>query len=127
MPTAVENNGVLNIVLWVLRALMAALFLFAAYMKLSGNPQMVAEFGKVGLGDWLRVVTGVLELAGGVLILVPTFSALAAILLLCIDIGAFVAQLTAIHDDWIHPLPIAAILIAIIYLQRGALRARFGL
>jgi putative oxidoreductase len=127
MPTAVENNGVLNIVLWVLRALMAALFLFAAYAKLSGNPMMVTEFGKVGLGDWFRVFTGVLELVGGVLILVPAASALAALLLLCVDIGALVAQLTVIHQDWIHPLPIAAILIAILYLQRGALRARLGL
>jgi len=127
MPTAVENNGVLNIVLWALRALMAALFLFAAFMKLSGNPQMVMEFGKVGLGDWFRVFTGVLELVGGVLILAPAYSALAALLLLCVDIGALIAQLTAIHDDWIHPLPIAAILIAVIYLQRGALRARLGL
>ena len=127
MPTAVENNGVLNIALWVMRALMAALFLFAAYMHLSGGPMAVEEFGKVGLGDWLRIVTGVLELVGGALILVPAYSALAALLLLCVDAGAFVSQLAVIHDDWIHPLPIAAILIAIVYLQRAALRARLGL
>jgi len=126
MADASEPSGIMGIVLWALRALMAALFLFAAYMKLSGNPQMVAEFAKVGLGDWFRVFTGALELIGGVFILVPAYSALAAFLLLLVDVGAFFAQVTRIHDDWIHPIPIALILAAIIYLQRGALRARLG-
>ena len=126
MADASEPSGIKGIVLWVLRALMAALFLFAAYMKLSGNPQMVEEFAKVGLGDWFRIVTGVLELIGGIFILVPGYSALAAFLLLLVDVGAFFAQVTRIHDDWIHPIPIAAILAAVIYLQRGSLRARLG-
>jgi len=126
MADASKPSGTMGIVLWALRALMAALFLFAAYMKLSGNPMMVDEFAKVGLGDWFRIFTGVLELVGGVFILVPAYSALAAFLLLLVDVGAFFAQVTAIHMDWIHPIPIAAILAAIIYLQRGALRARFG-
>ena len=30
-----------TIVLWILRILMAALFLFASYMKLTDNPMMV--------------------------------------------------------------------------------------
>jgi putative oxidoreductase len=126
MADASEPSGTMGIVLWVLRALTAALFLFAAYMKLSGNPQIVEEFAKVGLGDGFRIVTGVLELIGGVLILVPAYSPLAAFLLLLVDVGAFFAQVTRIHDDWIHPIPIAAILAAIIFIQRGALRARLG-
>ena len=32
-----------NIVTWVLRLLVTAFFLFAAYMKLSGNPGMVQQ------------------------------------------------------------------------------------
>jgi putative oxidoreductase len=37
--------------LWVMRVLMAALFLFASYMKLTSQPMMVAEFDQVGLGQ----------------------------------------------------------------------------
>jgi uncharacterized membrane protein YphA (DoxX/SURF4 family) len=111
-----------TIVLWILRILMAALFLFASFMKLSGKPMMVDEFNTVGLGQWFRYFTGALELAGGVAILVPSVSAFAAIVLLAVDAGAFVAQIAVLHMDWIHTVVIGAILAAVIYLQRD----RFG-
>ena len=53
-----------NILTWVLRVLVAGLFAFAGFMKLSGQPMMVEEFGVVGLGDWLRIFTGVIEILG---------------------------------------------------------------
>ena len=112
----------MTIVLWILRILMAALFLFASYMKLSGNPMMVDEFNTIGLGQWFRYLTGVLELAGGLAILVPSVSVFAALVLLAVDAGAFVTQIAVLHGDWIHTVVIGAILAAVIYLQRD----RFG-
>ena len=111
-----------TITLWILRILMAALFLFASYMKLSGNPMMVDEFNTIGLGQWFRYLTGVLELAGGLAILVPSVSVFAALVLLAVDAGAFVTQIAVLHGDWIHTVVIGAILAAVIYLQRD----RFG-
>jgi putative oxidoreductase len=111
-----------HIVLWILRILMAALFLFASYMKLSGNPMMVDEFNTIGLGQWFRYLTGVLELAGGIAILVPSVSVFAALVLLAVDAGAFVTQIAVLHGDWIHTVVIGAILASVIYLQRD----RFG-
>lgn len=110
--------------LWILRVLMAALFLFAAFMKLTSQPMMVAEFDKVGLGQWFRVFTGGLELIGGIGVLIPRFSPLAACLLLLIDVGAFVAQVTTLHMDWIHTVVIALLLGGLIYLQRNAFGRR---
>jgi uncharacterized membrane protein YphA (DoxX/SURF4 family) len=52
-----------TILLWVLRLLVAALFLFAAYSKLSGQQMMVDEFAKVGLGQWFRYFTAAMALA----------------------------------------------------------------
>jgi putative oxidoreductase len=112
----------MTIVLWILRILMAALFLFASYMKLSGNPMMVDEFNTIGLGQWFRYLTGVLELAGGIAILVPSVSVFAALVLLAVDAGAFVTQIAVLHGDWIHTVVIGAILASLIYLQRD----RFG-
>jgi putative oxidoreductase len=112
----------MTIVLWILRILMAALFLFASYMKLSGNPMMVDEFNTIGLGQWFRYLTGVLELAGGIAILVPSVSVFAALVLLAVDAGAFVTQIAVLHGDWIHTVVIGAILASVIYLQRD----RFG-
>jgi hypothetical protein len=32
-----------------------------------------------------------------------------------------------LHQDWIHPIVIGAILVALIYLQRDAVRERLGM
>jgi putative oxidoreductase len=109
------------IALRILRILMAALFLFASYMKLSGNPMMVDEFNTIGLGQWFRYLTGLLELVGGIAILVPSVSVFAAIVLLAVDVGAFITQVAVLHGDWIHTVVIGAILAAVIYLQRDRL------
>ncbi len=113
-----------TIVLWILRILMAALFLFASYMKLSGNAMMVDEFNTIGMGQWFRYLTGALELAGGMGILVPSVSVFAALVLLAVDVGAFVTQIGVLHGDWIHTVVIGAILGAVIYLQRDRLGSR---
>jgi putative oxidoreductase len=124
MTTVVTSpvNRSKTIALWVARVLMGALFLFASYMKLSGQPMMVAEFDQVGLGQWFRYLTGVLELIGGVAVLIPSFSAFAAVLLLLVDIGAFIAQVVVLHMDWIHTVVIALILAGLVYFQRDAFR-----
>jgi putative oxidoreductase len=120
-------SNVRAIVLWVLRALIAALFLFAAFAKLSGQQMMVDEFNTVGLGQWFRYFTGLLELVGGLAVLAPPVSAFGALLLLCVDVGAFIAQIGALHMDWIHTVVIGAMLAALAYLQRDAIRARLGM
>jgi putative oxidoreductase len=111
-----------TIALWSLRILMAALFLFAAVMKLSGQPMMVDEFNTIGIGQWFRLLTGALEAAGAIAILLPSVSVFGAILLLAVDAGAFVAQIAVLHVDWIHVVVIGALLATVIYLQRDQLR-----
>ena len=106
--------------------LVAALFLFAAFAKLSGQTMMVEEFDTVGLGQWFRYLTAVLELLGAIALLVPSTSALGAILLLAVDVGAFVAQVEVLHKDWIHTIVIGAVLVALIYLHRQQLRNGLG-
>ncbi len=115
-----------TITLWVLRILAGAIFLAASFMKLSGQQQMVDEFAIIGLGQGFRYVTGLLELVGGVAVLIPRFSPLGALLLLCVDAGAFVTQIAILHMDWIHTIVIGALLVAVIALQRPALKALIG-
>jgi len=114
----------LTIALWIMRVLMAALFLFAGLAKLSGQQMMIDEFATLPGGQALRYLTGLLEVVGGVAVLVPSVSGLGAILLLAVDVGAFFAQIFFLHEDWIHPIVIGAILVALIYLQRDAVRQR---
>lgn len=121
------KTGPTTIMLWVLRVLIAALFLFAAFMKLSGQAMMVQEFDVVGLGQWFRVFTGILELAGAVAVVIPSVSAFGAALLLLVDIGAFFAQVFVIRMDWIHTIVIGAVLAALVFMQRAQIRTRLGL
>jgi uncharacterized membrane protein YphA (DoxX/SURF4 family) len=111
---------------WVLRILLAGVFLSGAVMKLTGAPMMIAEFQQVGLGDWFRYFTGALELVGGLAILLPAVSPLGAALLLVVDLGACIAQVRVLHQDWIHTIVIGTLLAVLIYLQRARLSERFG-
>jgi len=128
MAPAIDGpTRTMPIVLWVLRALMAALFLFAAFAKLSSMQMEVDAFAMLPVGQWFRYLVGLLELAGGICVLIPTISGLGAIVLLVVDVGAFFAQILFLHQDWIHPIVIGAILVALIYLQRDAIRERLGM
>lgn len=109
---------------WALRVLIGAAFIFFAFMKLSSQPRMVAEFANVGLGQWFRYFTGSLELIGAIGVLIPRVSALGAALLLVVVAGAAVAQLFILHGDVIHAIVIALLLATLIYLQRSILPLR---
>jgi len=114
------------IAIWVLRVLVAAIFLSAGVMKLIGAPMLVEEFGKIGLGQWFRYLTGALEVGGSIALLTPAVSVFGALLLLAVDIGACIAQVTTLHEDWIHTVVIGALIAAVIYLQRGKLASALG-
>ena len=117
-------SGLRKIGLWALRILVAGLFLLPGFMKLIGQPMMVQEFETVGLGQWFRYATGLLEVIGSIMVLIPTVSALGGCLLLLVDVGAFVAHVTVIHTDWIHTIVIGIVIGLLIYLQRQQLRDR---
>lgn len=126
MASSLTKQGqAATIGIWVLRILLGLAFLFVSFMKLSGQPNMVAEFETVGFGQWFRYFTGALELIGGLAVLVSRTSVFGAILLLTVDMGAFVAQVAILHMDWIHCVVIAALIVLLIYLQRSHLRRSF--
>jgi len=120
------SPNVKNIIIWVLRILVAGLFAFAGFMKLSGQPMMVEEFGVVGLGDWFRIFTGVVEILGAAAVLYPVTTAWGALLLLCVDAGAFIAQVTRIHQDWVHTIVIGAVIVALLYMTKATIINRMN-
>ena len=120
------SPNVKNIIIWVLRILVAGLFAFAGFMKLSGQPMMVQEFGVVGLGDWFRIFTGAVEILGAAAVLYPVTTAWGALLLLCVDAGAFIAQVTRIHQDWVHTIVIGAVIAVLLYLTKSTIMNRMN-
>ena len=119
-----EHSRPVWVMVWIARLMVIAVFVPAGITKLVGTSMSIREFELIGFGTWFRYFTGVLELAGAVLAFVPPLSAFGTLLLLAVDVGAFVAQVTVLHMDWIHTIVIGAVLVTLAYLQRAQLTSR---
>jgi uncharacterized membrane protein len=88
---------------------MVAVFVGGGVMKLAGADIMIRLFNDIGVGQWLRYVVGCLEILGGSLLLVRSWSGLAALALIVMMIGAAMAELLIIRRP-----PIAAAACAVV-------------
>jgi putative oxidoreductase len=104
--------------LWVVRGLLALAFAGAGGAKLYGVPMLVEEFQHMGLGQWFRYFTGTLELLGAVMILMPSFAAFGALLLICIMIGATAVHLFVIGGSPVPALVLLALSAIVAYAKR---------
>lgn len=107
-----------TILLWAGRILAAAAFTFSASHKFLGSPMAITNFAKYGLGDWFRYFTGTVELVGAILLLIPRTSFYGAALLMCVVVGAFIAQTTVLHGDVKHVLVYFVVVGALLWAQR---------
>jgi len=76
-----STEKIVNAALWILQIAAAGMFLMVGFLKLSGNAQMVGLFEAIGIGQWFRYLTGALEVAGAILLLIPRTSGLGALML----------------------------------------------
>jgi uncharacterized membrane protein YphA (DoxX/SURF4 family) len=56
---------------WILRGAIALVFVSEGIGKFGAASGWITLFQQIGLGDWFRNFTGVVEVAGGVLVLIP--------------------------------------------------------
>src|SRR5882724_5836900 len=103
-----STRKIVNIVLWVLQIAAAGMFLMVGYLKLSGNAQLVGLFQAIGVGQWFRYLTGSLEVAGAILLLIPRTSGLGALMLAGIMICAVVTHVFIVGGN---PQPAIILLI----------------
>jgi putative oxidoreductase len=80
------------------------IFVCAGTVKLAGVPFMVDLFASLGFGQWLRYITALIELSGGVLLLAGRLEYLAALSLAVIMVGATVASIVVFVQSPIPPL-----------------------
>ena len=104
-----STGKILNVALWVLQIAAAGMFLMAGFLKLSGNEQMVGLFEAIGVGQWFRFLTGALEVAGAILLLVPRTSGLSALMLAGVMVCAVVTHLFIIGGS-----PLGAIILLVV-------------
>jgi putative oxidoreductase len=72
-----------RIAISVLRVLLGLTFLTVGVAKLTGTLNTVETFEEFGWGQWFRYLTGVIDLAGAVLVLTQQWTYYGAVLLTC--------------------------------------------
>ena len=128
---ATENTPTLRrgrvaiIALWVAQIALAAMFLFAGGSKLLGAPAMVELFNAIGLGQWLRYVTGAIEISAAVALLIPSAAPFGAILLVPTMFGAATANLF-IGQSPAVPLVLLLLAAAVAWTRRKQLQGVFS-
>ena len=108
---------------WTVQAILTAAFLAAGLAKLAGVPFMVGLFEQIGLGQWFRVVTGVVEVTGAVALLVPGLASIGALWLGATMIGAVATHLFVLHTNPAAAVVLGLLNAVVVYLRRDELVA----
>jgi uncharacterized membrane protein YphA (DoxX/SURF4 family) len=108
---------------WTLQAVLAAAFLAAGFAKLAGVPFMVDLFEQIGLGQWFRVLTGVVEVVGAVALLVPGLASIGALWLGFTMVGAVATHLFVLHTSPVPAIVLGVLNGVVVYLRRDELVA----
>ncbi|MBX2891096.1 MAG: DoxX family protein [Saprospiraceae bacterium] len=83
-----------NILVWLLRLLVAGILLQTLFFKFTGAPESVWIFQTLGMEPWGRIGSGVVELVASALILWPRATGLGAVVALGVMSGAILSHLT---------------------------------
>jgi putative oxidoreductase len=109
------------IALWATQVVLAGMFLMAGGSKLAGAPAMVSLFDTIGLGQWLRYVTGVIEVTSAIALLVPSAAIYGALLLIPTMLGATIANVFVVHTSPLIPLVLLAGAVVVAWARRHQL------
>jgi putative oxidoreductase len=96
-------------IVWGVRILLAVAFGAAGTSKLAGVPQMVQVFDAIGFGQWFRYLTGLVEIGGALLLLVPATGFLCGLLLAATMVCAVATHLVLIGGN-----PAPAVVLALL-------------
>ena len=94
---------------WTLRIVGAAAFLAAGVAKLAGVPMMIEVFDHIGIGQWFRVVTGLIEVISAIALLLPATVAFSGALL-----AGMMVVATGVHLFVIGGSPVPAIVLLLV-------------
>jgi uncharacterized membrane protein YphA (DoxX/SURF4 family) len=127
MTATISTPRVRTAAVWGLQILLAAAFLAAGVSKILGVPAMVALFDGIGVGQWFRYVTGLVEVGGALLLLIPGLAAAGAALLAATMAAAVLTHLFVVGGSAVPALVLLVLNLVVLTLRRdqaAALRAR---
>jgi uncharacterized membrane protein YphA (DoxX/SURF4 family) len=118
-----SNRPTRRIGAWTLQIVIAAAFLAAGSAKLAGVPFMVELFQQIGIGQWFRVLTGVVEVTGAIALLVPGLASIGALWLGATMVGGVATHLFILHTSPVPAIVLGLLNAVVVYLRRDELVA----
>jgi len=85
-----------TLVSWLLQLTVAGILLQTLFFKFTGAEESVYIFSRLGAEPWGRIGSGVVELIASLLLLMPAFAPVGAILTMGVMAGAIVSHLTVL-------------------------------
>jgi putative oxidoreductase len=99
----------LNGTLWVIQLFGAILAVEVGLAKLSDNEQMIQTFAFIGIGQWLRYVTGLIAFASATLLLIPALSGIGALLVAATMTGTILTNILIVGES--QALPVGLLIV----------------
>jgi len=94
-----------SIIIWTLSIVFGLLFILAGLPKLFGVPGVLEMFENWGYPARFAHVVGLMEMVGGIGLMIPRFSRNAGFLLLTVMVGAFGTHVVA--GEWMRLIIVA--------------------
>ena len=87
------------ILTWILRFLLGVIFLGIGIEKLTGTMGTIPFFNAIGWGEWFRYASGALDTAGALLIFIPRWTSLGALIITCtVGLGTVLCFTKALYN-----------------------------
>jgi uncharacterized membrane protein YphA (DoxX/SURF4 family) len=102
------------------------MFLLAGSSKLLGDPAMVGLFDAIGIGQWFRYLTGLIEVASALALLVPSFAVFGALALVPTMVGAVVTHLFIVGGSPALPAILLVASAVVVWARRHQLLGAFS-
>jgi uncharacterized membrane protein YphA (DoxX/SURF4 family) len=116
------RKHIITIALWLASAFLTYVFIKAGWSKFSDTSGWARAFAGWGFPVWFRLLVGVIEVAGGALLLVPKTAIYAAGALAVIMLGAmgthiFHGDPAGVHHE-VFPLALSSLVIYLRWRQK---------
>ena len=108
-----------SVAAWIVRLLLAALFVVQGITKLSGSPAWISRFKGWGYPDHFYVAVGLAELLGAIALLIPKFTTFGSSMLIVVMVGATATHVVYREPQVVTTLVILIMLAASLYVRRS--------
>ena len=110
------------VALLIVQIALAGMFLLAGSSKLLGAPAMVGLFDAIGIGQWFRYLTGLIEVASALALFVPSIAVFGALALVATMVGAITTHLFVIGGSPAMPAILLLGSAGVVWARRHQLR-----